>query len=1029
MANEGFDKQAAQSLADSLNLSRQAENHNSTANNLGSLLLDGQAKSSTTDRYLKLADEANKNATQLEQSLTDLSGPLSSTLIDLTVGCINFMTSECQMTAKILDEHTGTQEQLIIEARNSILEANDTLNEALAIEINASVAVSEHRQNLSSLLSVVNETVKLQNGVKDTISWIKQSLSRARQIINQVRSARHFAQGSLAVFEDKTVRSNATGLSLFFQSDRTDGLLLYVGDKTASMNQSFVALEIVAHRVWFKYNLGGVTAAIRNSHMIVVGQWYQVWAQRVGHVGNVTVIGPDNQVTMAYGQSSAGHVDLLLTEPVVTVGGRFGVVSSEVVSRDFVGCLDNITIDHQLLDLTNPSSATPGISVCDCNRTIPSVPSESPTATQPTITPTTREIQRTSETPDISSKAQPTTSKPVTSGTPVTAGTTSVPGMTSVPGTTSVLGTTSLPGTTSVPVTNATEDMTSGPITTTAPDMTSPSTFEPATTVASLKPATTREPSRSQAVSVTSEPLTTVAPGTTSVPVENVTSSEMPEMTSEPITTTAPVTTSIPVSTEEFLTTTTTTTEPPLGTTSETVTTSVPATTKEAVTTETTPMTTSKAATTTVSPNVITVPSTLPTTDIPTTMVPSTTPSPTTTTSSPAPLTSCAVPSTPGFSSVGMRTAHLSSSYLAYSFTSDYFYRRFHAELEFRTFDSEGVLFFITDDNAKDFIGLEMRNGYIRFAFDCGGGIASNTTTNTYNDGLWHTVIFGRLDTVGFLTVDFDKDFELVIAADTFVSVSTDNNLLYIGGIPYGFQPKGLMMTDEDSRPGILACFRKMSLKGTDFLTSSKLQETNNTDHCYSNIGPGASYDGTGYFSLFDSEIEGWRAGTDFEINLEFRTTNDTGLLFYVENKGDILDHIQLELVNGTVVFAFNNGGRNGDVNIEWVPPFPYYLCDEKWHTISVSKRGIAGNLTVDNMDTKIGTSTITTLTGVNVIAPLYFGGVPDTVEKRDGKDAVSFVGCLRNIFFKHDTRTTLTPSYRHETARFVGVKPDGCPE
>jgi hypothetical protein len=46
------------------------------------------------------------------------------------------------------------------------------------------------------------------------------------------------------------------------------------------MNQSFVALEIVAHRVWFKYNLGGVTAAIRNSHMIVVGQWYQVWAQR-----------------------------------------------------------------------------------------------------------------------------------------------------------------------------------------------------------------------------------------------------------------------------------------------------------------------------------------------------------------------------------------------------------------------------------------------------------------------------------------------------------------------------------------------------------------------------------------------------------------------------------------------------------------------------------------------------------------------------------------------------------------------------
>ena len=64
---------------------------------------------------------------------SDLSGPLSNTLIDLTVGCIGSFTVQCQMTAKLLDERTGTQEQLVNKARNSISEANNTLKIALAI--------------------------------------------------------------------------------------------------------------------------------------------------------------------------------------------------------------------------------------------------------------------------------------------------------------------------------------------------------------------------------------------------------------------------------------------------------------------------------------------------------------------------------------------------------------------------------------------------------------------------------------------------------------------------------------------------------------------------------------------------------------------------------------------------------------------------------------------------------------------------------------------------------------------------------
>ena len=52
-----------------------------------------------------------------------------------------------------------------------------------------------------------------------------------------------------------------------------------------------------------------------------------------------------------------------------------------------------------------------------------------------------------------------------------------------------------------------------------------------------------------------------------------------------------------------------------------------------------------------------------------------------------------------------------------------------------------------------------------------------------------------------------------------------------------------------------------------------------------------------------EGEVEAsrsWKAGIDFEINLEFRTTNDTGLLLYVQRE-DLSDYIQLQLVNGKV--------------------------------------------------------------------------------------------------------------------------------
>lgn len=59
-----------------------------------------------------------------------------------------------------------------------------------------------------------------------------------------------------------------------------------------------------------------------------------------------------------------------------------------------------------------------------------------------------------------------------------------------------------------------------------------------------------------------------------------------------------------------------------------------------------------------------------------------------------------------------------------------------------------------------------------------------------------------------------------------------------------------------------------------------------------------------------------------------------------------------------------------------------------------------------------------------NVIEPC----LADDIVKKDEREAVGFVGCLRNIRLKNE-RLTLTPSYWEPSAKLVGVNPEGCAE
>ena len=53
-----------------------------------------------------------------------------------------------------------------------------------------------------------------------------------------------------------------------------------------------------------------------------------------------------------------------------------------------------------------------------------------------------------------------------------------------------------------------------------------------------------------------------------------------------------------------------------------------------------------------------------------------------------------------------------------------------------------------------DFMSIELKDGKVLFQYDLGSGVGSFETTETYNDGRWHTVFANRRNQNGLVKVD-----------------------------------------------------------------------------------------------------------------------------------------------------------------------------------------------------------------------------------------------------------------------------------
>ncbi|XP_071964611.1 laminin subunit alpha-2-like [Antedon mediterranea] len=136
-----------------------------------------------------------------------------------------------------------------------------------------------------------------------------------------------------------------------------------------------------------------------------------------------------------------------------------------------------------------------------------------------------------------------------------------------------------------------------------------------------------------------------------------------------------------------------------------------------------------------------------------------------------------------------------------------------------------------------------------------------------------------------------------------------------------------------------------------------------------------------------------------FEIEIEFRTVSFmSGVLAFMRSEDDSV-FFGLLLVNGIVVFQFDNGeAKKHDISIQTA------VDDGLWHQVTINRNRRTATLTVDGKQQR-SKARYWDKYRMRLQSPLYIGGIPDSASKRLKDDVpTTFNGCIRKFQLNYKT-------------------------
>uniref|UniRef100_A0A8C5NVV6 Laminin subunit alpha-3 n=1 Tax=Jaculus jaculus TaxID=51337 RepID=A0A8C5NVV6_JACJA len=272
--------------------------------------------------------------------------------------------------------------------------------------------------------------------------------------------------------------------------------------------------------------------------------------------------------------------------------------------------------------------------------------------------------------------------------------------------------------------------------------------------------------------------------------------------------------------------------------------------------------------------------------------------------------------------------------------------------VDIRTATSRGLVFYMGTRNS--FMALYLSKGYLVFVLGAAGKKLRLRSKEKYNDGKWHTVMFGQDGRKGRLVVDG-------LRAQT-GSLPGDSTIAPTGKVVLGSsllgKPKSL---PQNSFVGCLKNFQ-LDLKPLDSPSASV------------RVSPclGVSLEKGIYFSQGGGHVvlaKSVLLGPGFKLTFSIRPRSLTGILIYIGSQPG--QHLSVYMEAGKVIAAVD---REAGGTLTSITP-KRSLCDGQWHSVAVTIKERVLHLELDTEDSfTVGQFTFPSN---STQGSLHVGGVP----------------------------------------------------
>ncbi|KAM4771027.1 laminin subunit alpha-4 [Rhinophrynus dorsalis] len=297
-----------------------------------------------------------------------------------------------------------------------------------------------------------------------------------------------------------------------------------------------------------------------------------------------------------------------------------------------------------------------------------------------------------------------------------------------------------------------------------------------------------------------------------------------------------------------------------------------------------------------------------------------------------------------------------------------------------KTHSSNGMIFYVSDEEERNFMTLFMAHGRLTFMFNIGQHKLRIRTQEKYNDGQWHNVVCVREMNKGKLIINGLRVLEDSLSATD--STWKVDEPLYLGGVVPGKAIKNVQINSAYSFSG---CLSNLQLNGHSVTSPS---QTFSVTPCFEGPMESGTYISSegGYVILDDTS----NTGSKFEAVLEVRPRSNTGILIHIQNvNGEFLN---IHMKQGQVVVKVKNDNKEFSTTV--VPK--QSLCDGHWHRIAVIRDANVVQLDVDSeINHVVGPHNTKAL---ELKEPVFVGGVPDSLLAPSLTTRNSFTGCIRNF-------------------------------